>query len=164
MRPVGGRRARHGGVFGEINVTPLIDVVMCLIIFYLMVGRLALQKRAEVQLPRSAIGAQAEPTVLVVNVLAHGGEPAGTPAPGAGPFATGQVIVESEPVGDEQALESLVRERLLADPQTVVQIRAAQDLNFGVVSPVMRACTRGGAMNVRLATQRVGPPAEGGGR
>ena len=58
--------------FGEVNVTPLIDVVMCLIIFYLMVGKLATDRKTPVTLPESAVGTQAEPDVLVVNVAPAG--------------------------------------------------------------------------------------------
>jgi len=44
----------------KINVTPLIDVVMVLIIFYLIVGKLAAERQGHVQLPSSAVGVQAE--------------------------------------------------------------------------------------------------------
>jgi biopolymer transport protein ExbD len=130
------------GLFGEINVTPLIDVVMCLIIFYLMVGKLATDRKTRVNLPDSAIGAEAEPQVLVVNVLPGG--------------QAGRVIVENKPLEDAASLELLVRDRLDAQPGTIVQIRAEQDLPFGIVSPVMLACTKAGAKDVRLAAERVG--------
>lgn len=143
------RAIQHGtgraGHFGEINVTPLIDVVMCLIIFYLMVGKLATDRKAEVKLPQSAIGAQAEPDVVVVNVLA-----------GASMPARADVVVEGKSLAADSDLEALVRERLATKPETVVQIRASRDLAFGVVSPVLRACTKAGAQNIRLATEHAG--------
>ncbi len=145
------RRARllAGRPFGEINVTPLIDVVMCLIVFYLMVGKLASDRRSEVRLPQSSVGqTDTGPRVLVVNVLSPKGSPGGG--------AAAQVVVDGAEVAGPDALERLVRERLLNQPQTVVQIRAGADLPFGSVSPVMHACTRGGAASVRLAAQRVG--------
>jgi len=144
MRP---SRLQHGtgraGHFGEINVTPLIDVVMCLIIFYLMVGKLATDRKAEVKLPQSAIGAQAEPEVLVVNVLAGGAMP-----------VHADIVVEGKVIPADAELESLVRARLEEKPGTVIQVRASRDLAFGLVSPVLHACTRAGAQNIRLATER----------
>jgi biopolymer transport protein ExbD len=71
-----GRRAsrfvgRHGaeGV-GHINVTPLIDVVMCLIIFYLIVGRLASGQGRPIDLPSTGVGQTGTPPKLVVSVAA----------------------------------------------------------------------------------------------
>jgi biopolymer transport protein ExbD len=143
------RGLTHGtgraGHFGEINVTPLIDVVMCLIIFYLMVGKLATDRKAEVKLPKSTVGSQAEPEVLIVNVLS-----------GAGMPARADVVVEGKPIDVEADLEPLVRQRLESKPGTVVEVRASRDLPFGVVSPVLHACTKGGGQNIRLATERVG--------
>src|SRR5262245_29295771 len=62
------RRRRIHHPFGEINVTPLIDVVMCLIIFYLLVGKLATDRKVQIKLPESTVGAEAEPEVLIVNI------------------------------------------------------------------------------------------------
>ena len=47
----------HQSPVDKINVTPLIDVVMVLIVFYLIVGKLATDSAARVELPR-ATGAQ----------------------------------------------------------------------------------------------------------
>ena len=50
------RHRVHSGSFGKINVTPMIDVVMCLIVFYLIVGRLAADQRSGMRLPRHGRG------------------------------------------------------------------------------------------------------------
>jgi biopolymer transport protein ExbD len=108
-----------------------------------MVGKLATDRKAEVKLPQSAIGAQAEPEVLVVNVLAGRAMP-----------AHADIVVEGKTIAADTDLESLVHARLLEKPSTVVQVRASRDLAFGLVSPVLHACTKGGAQNIRLATER----------
>jgi biopolymer transport protein ExbD len=147
------RRLHRSRSFGEINVTPLIDVVMCLIIFYLMVGKLAGDRRTRVDLPETKVGSEADDAVLIVNVVPASG--AGWPGPGA------QVVVERSvlPLADD--LERLVRDRLGSHPGTVVQVRAEKDLAWDLVAPVLRSCTRAGATNVRLATER---SASAGGR
>ena len=43
-------------VFEAVNVTPLIDVVMVMIIFFLIVGKLATDADARLRLPQSGIG------------------------------------------------------------------------------------------------------------
>jgi biopolymer transport protein ExbD len=146
------RRNHRARAFGEINVTPLIDVVMCLIIFYLMVGKLAGDRKTSVDLPETRVGAEADPQVLVVNVVRTSG--AGWPGNGA------QVVVERTDVRDAEALERIVRDRLGSHPETVVQVRAEKELPWDLVRPVLRSCTRAGAANVRLASERV---ARGGG-
>jgi biopolymer transport protein ExbD len=159
------RRTHREHHSSEINVTPLIDVVMCLIIFYLMVGKLATDRKTPVTLPESAVGAEAEHGMLIVNVARPvPGVETATPAAGGWPSETAaaaRVVVDGTPLESEEALQRLVRARLDADGSLVVQIRAEQEFAFGVVAPVMRACTRGGAKSVRLAARREAG-AEGG--
>lgn len=137
------RRALHAPhPFGHINVTPLIDVVMVMIVFYLIVGKLAADRRAELRLPESRAGSdeQARGT-LVINVL-----------PGV---AGGPARVE---VADTQVppdlLGAVIRERLAAEPGAAVQIRAARELPYGAVAPVVAACRDAGVTTLRLATER----------
>ncbi len=146
------RRFKREHGFGEVNVTPLIDVVMCLIIFYLMVGKLATDRKTPVVLPTSEVGSEgaSERHTLIVNVSRRSGAEAGTGA---------EIVVDGEAVEGEESLVRLVRMRLAEDAALVVQIRAEADFAFGVVGPVMRACTRGGAKSVVLAARR---EAEGG--
>ncbi len=129
--------------FGKINVTPMIDVVMVLIIFYLIVGKLVADKRSEVRLPESRAGAT-DPAAdrLVINVLEAPESARGV-----------RIVVDGRDVHPD-FLEPLVRERVGASPATVVHIRAARDLPFGSVSSVARACRGAGVSTVRLATER----------
>src|SRR5262245_26062452 len=66
--------------FRKINVTAMIDVVMCLIVFYLIVGKLAADQRSAMRLPASATGADDKTQdVLVVNVMPGPAGAAGPP-------------------------------------------------------------------------------------
>ncbi len=150
------RRLHRSRSFGEINVTPLIDVVMCLIIFYLMVGKLAGDRRTRVELPETKVGTEADSSVLIVNVV---------PVTGAGwPGSGAQVVVERAVISGPEDLERLVRDRIGSHPEMVVQVRAEKDLPWDLVKPVLRSCTRAGAATVRLATERAaGAGGSGGG-
>jgi len=125
----------------KINVTPLIDVVMVLIIFYLIVGKLAAERQGHVQLPSSAVGVQAEthdPVIVTIEA----------PAPGA---ATPQVLVNGHTV-PEGSLESVLRTRVAADPgSTIVQIRADRHLPYSDVAPVIKACRDAGLVTEKSA-------------
>lgn len=128
--------------FGKINVTPLIDVVMCLIIFYLIVGKLAIDRR--ISLPSTTAGlTQAGPTPVVLEII-----------PPPGPGAPAQFIVAGQSVGAD-ALETLLR-GAAQDPSGArpVQIRAGRDLPYAVLSPVLQSCRRAGLTSVRLVTER----------
>jgi len=137
IRVIGSGRAAPA----RVNITPLIDVVMVLIIFYLIVGNLAAARRSAVDLPESAIGGETgQPDVLVLNVL--GG-------------AEGSARVEVEGVGvPPAALDALVRHRLDQRPGTVVQLRADRRLPFASVRPTVQACRRAGVTNLQLVTER----------
>lgn len=127
--------------FGDINVTPMIDVVMCLIVFYLIVGRLAAEQRVRLDLPRATAGARERLAApLIVNVC-------------AGSDGAARMLVDGAEV-DGAALESLVRAARRGEaPIDAVVIRAQRDLAYAGVEPAVEACRRAGAGVVRLATE-----------
>lgn len=136
--------ASHG-----VNVTPMIDVVMCLIIFFLMVGKLAADRGKEVKLPetRHGHGDKAQDTMVIDVVKTQG--------PGAAWLAgAGKVYVGADEIADGAALGMLIRERLLLSPAAAVEVRADRDLPYNAVEPVLRACAKAGTRNVRLATEK----------
>lgn len=122
---------------GRINVTPMIDVVMVLIVFFLIVGRLAAERRAPVDLPEARHGSEARAaTPFVVNVLAP----------------DGRVTLSGQRYAPEE-IALLVRDRLEQDPDLVVQVRADRALAFGQVRPVLDALRGAGVSGVRLAAE-----------
>ncbi len=154
-RMLTGQHAVHQGV----NATPLIDVVMCLIIFFLLVGKLASDRGAAVRLPESARGHEEQAaTILVVTVTALPSGPIVTDAasPREGGFAAigVEVEVDGKTLQGSKDLESAVRAKLATDLQASIQIRADRDLSFAAVEPVLRACGNAGARSVRLAAEK----------
>lgn len=128
--------------FGKINVTPMIDVVMCLIIFYLIVGKLSLDRR--IILPASASGiTTAGPTPIIIEIATP--ESPGAPAP---------IIVAGQTIAPH-TLEGLLSDAA-ADPAGArpVQIRASRQLPYVMLSPVLQACRKAGLTSVRLMTER----------
>jgi biopolymer transport protein ExbD len=167
------RPASRSGV-EEINVTPLIDVVMCLIIFFLIVGKLAQDGQVGVRLPESGVGRPSEPAegefvTVAVRPLSAGG------AGGAGADAARwRVTVDGQAPADggEAALAALLGERVDALARRLglseraaatVVVRADRDLPFAAVEPVLRAAATAGLTGVRLAAERVPDGAGGAG-
>jgi biopolymer transport protein ExbD len=141
------RSHHHPAPTGKINVTPLIDVVMVLIVFYLIVGKLAADRKVEVALPPSAIGAiddgrgEREPIVITVSA----GENAATAA---------QVMLDGALVTDVSTLQATLKG--LDASSRIVQLRADKGLKYELVSPVLEACRGAGVASVKLATRRTG--------
>ena len=144
------RRAfkRPDASFEAINVTPMVDVVMCLIIFFLVVGTLAANRGAFVDLPQSKVGVtESKPTVVVVTI-ARDASAAGWPQEGV------RVQVDGEDVTTGEALSAAVRARIAERPELGVQIRADKTLPYGAVESVLAGVREAGMNTVRFATER----------
>ena len=125
-----------------MNMTPMIDVVFQLIIFFLLSSHLAKQEQ-QLPLPlpgaRSGVveAADARPR-LTVNVLADG-----------------TLLVANRPIQPD-GLVKLLRERRTAHGEELeVRIRADRSVLYRRVEPVLIACVQAGIWNVAYAV--VGP-------
>jgi biopolymer transport protein TolR len=121
----------------EINVTPLVDVVMVLLIIF-MVAAPMLTVGVPLDLPktdaRSLPSEQEQP--LTVNV-----------------DATGQIFIQKTPVADGELIPRL---RAIAAERTSKRIymRADRMLDYGRVMQVMGALSAGGFDQVALVTDQ----------
>jgi len=120
------------------NMTPMIDVVFLLIIFFLVSSHLARQEtQLELDLPEAKSGAQSELTQaprLVVNV---------NPA--------GEFMLAGRRVTPEQ-LQSQLHSRIRKEGRNIeVRIRSDRHIAFSKVRPVMLACAKVGIWNVTFA-------------
>lgn len=137
MKP---RPLRAGHRAGRVNVTPMIDVVMCLIIFYMLVGKLVLDTRSDVFLPESRSGTEErEADTIVVNIVPRDGGAA--------------IVVDGRDI-PAALLEGLLRDRLERRPESIVQVRGGRDLPWGEIAPLVDACRGLGIAEVHLAAER----------
>ncbi|MFA6044708.1 MAG: biopolymer transporter ExbD [Phycisphaerales bacterium] len=126
----------------KINVTPLIDVVMVLIVFYLIVGKLASDRLARVELPGSRTGKGDEPAgALVVNVVKHGN--------------AAEVVIDGNSIGAGQ-LAATLKAANDTHPDQPVHLRADRSLPFSRIEPVLQACREAGLKSVKLVASREG--------
>jgi biopolymer transport protein ExbD len=137
------RRFSQPHDIGKINVTPMIDVVMCLIVFYLIVGKLASDQRSNIRLPPSKTGtAEKVQDAIIVNMV-----------PSTDP-AIPRIVIDAADVPLDR-LEATLHDRLARRPGSVVELRGSRDLQYGPVSRVIRACKNAGVQSVRLAAERM---------
>ena len=132
-------------VFEAVNVTPLIDVVMVMIIFFLIVGKLATDADARLRLPQSGIGTTTQQPGRTITVTP------GSESSAHGAFGGVEVRLEQQLLRAGAELEAALR---AGGTDAPVTLRAHRDLPFEAVAPVLAACSRAGIIGVRLATER----------
>ncbi len=143
-----------------VNVTPMIDVVMCLIIFFLIVGKLAHDQVAGMRLPQTRIGEGEGPRGgIVISISpARAGEAGAVrwSAEGIEPALFARVRVQQQEVQSAGELQQALQTALgpTAPGAARVQVRADRDAPYGLVEPAMRSCRALGISGVMLVTER----------
>jgi len=122
------------------NMTPMIDVVFLLIIFFLVSSHLAQQEvQLDLDLPGAGTGQRAEEDEirrLVVNVL---------------PETEGGVMVGGRLMRDGDLAQLIDYENRRSGSQLEVRIRSDRKVPYRVVEPIMVACARSGVWRVTFA-------------
>ena len=123
-----------GEPLGEINVTPLVDVVLVLLVIFLVAAPL-MTHAIRVDLPKTAATAHDThaPTV-VVTVDAHGA-----------------VYVDGRPTAPAD-IESVLARDVARDPRTRVSLHADRTEPFGTVATVIALIGRARVAHVAIAT------------
>jgi biopolymer transport protein ExbD len=125
------------GVIAEINMVPLIDVALVLLIIFMVMTPYLVRSQIEVNLPGSkqAIPSKEQPP-LAVQVTKDGA-----------------VFVDGRPVGDE-GLETALKPLLPAGPDAAVVIEADKETDFQHVVTVMDAVKKLGVAKMAVAVQK----------
>jgi biopolymer transport protein ExbD len=124
------------------NMTPMIDVVFLLIIFFLVSSHLARQEvQLELDLPEAGTGQRAEDDStrrVIVNVL---------PEPQEG----GQLMVGGRVMHSDELKQVIGFESRQADGSLEVRIRTDRHVPYQLVEPIMLACAEAGVWRVTFA-------------
>ena len=160
----------HGS---EVNVTPLIDVIMCLIIFFMLVAKIGVANGDKpMDLPYVLLGKSIDDmgNTLSLNIL-----PVGKSATNKDALITDiqvtalvdgadkdlPITMESGGVQRFPLRETLVRMKARFKDQFKVIIRADADLPFTQVQKVLVECSNAGASSLMFAAQKGEEPAPG---
>ena len=132
----------RGAVRSEINVTPLVDVCLVLLIIFMVVAPI-LHAGVRVDLPQTSAGPlSGKPSQLTVSIAADGA-----------------VYLRSERVADANLRDLLVQLHA-AEPDRDVIVRCDRHLQYEKVCEVLTALNQAGFTRVGLVTER---GREGGG-
>lgn len=118
----------------EINVTPLVDVMLVLLVVFIVTAPL-LTQAVRVNLPRTtAISPAPDQHVLSIGIDAQA-----------------QVFLDQHPVAIE-AVEPELKAALARDSELHVHLYADQNVAYGPVAKVMAAAQRAGVIKLAVVT------------
>lgn len=143
---MGAAVGNSGGVKTDINVTPLVDIMLVLLVIF-MVTTPMMSKGAPVTLPE---GTHAKESGIEVDereetVLAYGEDK--------------QIWLNSRQVNREQ-VPDLVRAEIANKPNKLVLIKAQHDAFYDVVLDLVDGAREGGAQKISFLITRPGEGAE----
>jgi len=128
-------------IVAEINITPLTDIFLVLLIIFMVTTSVISSQGKEVALPEAAVAAQA-PQGVTVTVTAED-----------------EIAVDGTVVPLEQ-LEPTLKAALEGAREKVVVLRGDRAVELGRAVGILDTAQRAGATGIALATQ----PPKGGGR
>lgn len=125
---------RHSAIIREINIVPLIDLVLTVLFFYMVVSPM-MSRGLDVNLPRSASNTIKPEERVVLTVTKDQA-----------------LFVENERV-EAGRLEGILRNIRKQKPQINVYLRADKDAPYGAVVQVMDSVKRAGIDRLGMVTE-----------
>jgi biopolymer transport protein ExbD len=133
-----------GGVKSDINVTPLVDVVLVLLIIFMVVTPM-LQRGKDVVLPKSRIvdkdPGTGDPLILSIT-------------------SDKRVWVDKDAY-DEAGLEQRLRDEIVAEPNRPFLLKGDNRVTVGEIRKVMAIARKAGARGIRIAVEQLKPEGQG---
>ncbi len=132
----------------HVNVTPLIDIIMCLIIFFLLVGHIAKAASVKgIKIPAAKNGKDLrdKSDQLIINLV--------PPIGGYGDNGTPAIWIWSNQISESQ-LVTYLRQEKGANPKIKVILRADRSIPYKFVAPVLISCAQAGIASIHFMTRR----------
>jgi biopolymer transport protein ExbD len=128
------------GLMAEINITPLTDIFLVLLIIFMITTSVMIESAAKVNLPKATQTVQ-EARGLTVSITADN-----------------KIYVNQMPV-DISQLEPTLRDLLTDDPKKLVILQGDQSVILGDAVRVMDLAKRAGAQAISIAARKESVPA-----
>lgn len=125
----------EGEAMSDINVTPLVDVMLVLLIIFIITIRVIIQQ-VPVELPKATnLPTQTKPENITIAVDKEGG-----------------IFWNTRPVANQDALKALLRGIAREEPQPEVHIRGDANVRYQYVGQVLVATQQIGIRKVAFIT------------
>ena len=124
------------GIMAEINMVPLIDIMMVLLVIFMVTSSISLESGLDVDLPDSVSKGKAkEGSAVVVSILADGS------------------IAVQGTVTEREYLEDKISEVLRIEKTQLVVLEGDQASRLGTAVEIMDIAKAAGAVNFAIATE-----------
>ena len=140
-----GGAARRRGIIAEINVTPLVDIMLVLLIIFMLTAHLIAKQAIEIELPRAAQSTALPPTTLAIALKADG-----------------ELFLNDKPV-TAAALRDAIKAAVARDPKTQAIIAGDKRVSHGRVVWVLDTVKALGITQfaIQIDPLAITPPGEG---
>jgi len=129
-----GNGSQQGSMMSEINVTPLVDVMLVLLVVFIITAPLLAPQSLKVNLPKTESLANTEKLQKISLVI----------------DVQGKVTLDSMQLSD-QALAATLKSRA-DDPQFQLQIQSDEAVNYGRVAQIMAIAQKAGVSKLSFLT------------
>ena len=134
MTPLGGGDDSNSEIFAEINITPLTDIFLVLLIIFMITSSAMIESGGKINLPK-AVATRTESRGTTVTL---------TPKH--------EIFVNQKKVSEE-SLEKTLQEALATSPDKTVILRGDKDVLLGDTVKVMSIIKRAGASEIAIAAE-----------
>jgi biopolymer transport protein ExbD len=123
----------------EINITPMLDVVFIMLIFFIVTASFVKESGIDVNKPEAQTSTPKEKANILVAI-----------------DASGQIWIDRRPV-DPRAVRANIERLHSENPQGTVVIQADEEAKTAVLVSVMDSARLAGVYDVAIAAPRAGP-------
>jgi biopolymer transport protein ExbD len=123
----------------RIDMTPMVDVIILLLIFFFMTATFKEPDAVEVRLPYAAAGLRIPKDIDIVSVIID---------------AEGVVYVNNEPIQTRGEVTEKVKEARIQSPGAIFNVRSDADAEYGVMVQVMKELQQANVTRFNLETQK----------
>ena len=148
---------------GGVNVTPLIDIVMCLIIFFMLVAKIGVSTGADttIQPPETILGAKIDDIGNALTLNVRGGprltEPIVTALLEKGDREPKEIkVMEQRGAATDRPLERVLVAFQKNNPNAKVIILGEKELQYHLLEQVLISCANAKITNVNFQTKPAG--------
>lgn len=125
------------GIISDINVTPLVDITLVLLIVFMVTAKIIVSQSLPLDLPKAASGQQVQ---LVFGLNLH---------------ANGDLEVDGKKVSSDSALLALARESLAKNKELRAVIRADKTVQHGRIIRVLDLLKQAGVSKIAFGVTPV---------
>jgi biopolymer transport protein ExbD len=125
------------GLISSINVTPLVDIFMVLLIIMMVTAKIIVSSALQLDLPQAAKGDTVQ-VVFALNLR-----------------SSGEMIVDNKTVSDDKAVLALAIEALANDKDLRAVIRADKTVQHGRIITVLDLLKQAGVTKIAFGVQPI---------